>query len=386
MFPCERWDEELLKVYRQRVINGLYDPHGEIFVIETKSNTPVDEQGLMVVQIMSRARYESLGYALYPEYESMYADNDFTEQARKDGCVIDARHLVFEHRHPFFNTDIKHDMQYVHENDPKSYKLGEEILKRRRKEGFGKLEPEMEKMLPKPPKRVVAFCTPGKSFDSDFLFEFGQLYVKLFLNGGIIHAPAKSSNVYDVRMQCLMAVDQIEVKPDYYFWIDSDQLNLVEAYEQLQKTLDENPKIDIAAGWTYMLGNTCINAGFFYRDEDKKLVINKAGVFQAENLKGGRDKFYGELLTDLGDSDKPFQVDWCGFGCVLMRANVIEKLQPHIFTPIYFYDKGVYWVSDDTGFCLRCLDKGINIYLDPKAYVRHMKEQEVLPVMVSKAN
>ena len=49
----------------------------------------------MVLQIMSRAYYSQRGYAMYPEYESMYADNDFTEHARHDGVVIDARHLVF---------------------------------------------------------------------------------------------------------------------------------------------------------------------------------------------------------------------------------------------------------------------------------------------------
>ena len=65
----------------------------------------------------------------------MYADNDFTEHARHDGVVIDARHLVFEHRHPTV-TGAKMDIQYMHENQLHSYQVGEKILKRRRKEGF----------------------------------------------------------------------------------------------------------------------------------------------------------------------------------------------------------------------------------------------------------
>ena len=105
------------------------------WVIQTTSLTPADEKDLMVVQIMSRARYERLGYAMYPEYESMYADNDFSEHARRDGAVIDAKNIVIEHRHPII-TKEPWDVQYLHENHPESYVLGEKILARRRRQGF----------------------------------------------------------------------------------------------------------------------------------------------------------------------------------------------------------------------------------------------------------
>lgn len=103
-FPCEGWDEQLLKLLdRHGPINELAamikGPH---FVIEVSTGTVNEhERGIMVMPILSRARYERLGYVFYPAYESMYADNDFCEQARKDGVVIDGRSLpVFPHEHP----------------------------------------------------------------------------------------------------------------------------------------------------------------------------------------------------------------------------------------------------------------------------------------------
>src|ERR1035437_2439846 len=96
-FACEAWDGELLRF-------GLLPEGEDLFVLEVSTGTPNEhERGVMVMPILSRARYEQQGYVFYPEYESMFADNDFCETARQDGVVIDARHLMFPHRHPMFD-------------------------------------------------------------------------------------------------------------------------------------------------------------------------------------------------------------------------------------------------------------------------------------------
>lgn len=129
IFPQARWDWELDRVL---------DSHAEYedFVIETRSNTPADARRLMVCQILSRARYNRLGYGLYPGYDGMYADDDFTEHARQDGVVIDARHITIEHRHPSVCKDVQHDPVYEWENRAESYAAGEALLKRRRVQRF----------------------------------------------------------------------------------------------------------------------------------------------------------------------------------------------------------------------------------------------------------
>jgi hypothetical protein len=113
-FPCEGWDEELLNLLRigqeitsftNPIANGI--AAGTEFVVEVSTGTVNEhERGIMVMPILSRARYERLGYVFYPAYESMYADNDFCEHARQDGCVIDGRSLpVFPHEHPLIPVE-----------------------------------------------------------------------------------------------------------------------------------------------------------------------------------------------------------------------------------------------------------------------------------------
>lgn len=54
---------------------------------------------IMTLPIVCRAFYEDLGYVLYPEYFHLYCDVDLTDLARRLGKLINARHLVFPHRH-----------------------------------------------------------------------------------------------------------------------------------------------------------------------------------------------------------------------------------------------------------------------------------------------
>jgi ADP-heptose:LPS heptosyltransferase len=88
------------------------------------------------ISILSRAYYEALGRIYYPEYFSVYVDNDFTEEAEARGVLIDGTHLVFKHNHYLFGG-LPYDATYEKENNPEAYKCGEALLERRRKEKFG---------------------------------------------------------------------------------------------------------------------------------------------------------------------------------------------------------------------------------------------------------
>jgi hypothetical protein len=126
MFPCAEWDRKLLA--------AIPDLDGE-FVVETTSNTPADVPRIMVFQILSRVRLEKIGYLFWPEYESMSGDMEFTEHARRDGVVIDARHMVIEHRHYSFGR-ADFDTAYAWQNREEAYKIGDAVYARRCAEGF----------------------------------------------------------------------------------------------------------------------------------------------------------------------------------------------------------------------------------------------------------
>lgn len=128
--PPQNWDTELLKV--------IPDLDSE-FVIEVTSGPPHDTRRLLVIYLLSRARYERLGYLLYPEYRGLFVDNEFTEHARKDGVVIDARHLAFVHYHPAHGLG-QWDAVYESQNESSHWQQGEELFKRRQAAGFPPLQ------------------------------------------------------------------------------------------------------------------------------------------------------------------------------------------------------------------------------------------------------
>lgn len=104
-------------------------------VVQVSTGGQADQRGVFTVQILTRARYQRLGYVLCPAYQSMYADTEFSEHARLDGVVIDARHLRFEHRHPNCSP-TPWDEVYARENAPERYACGREIFVRRRADRF----------------------------------------------------------------------------------------------------------------------------------------------------------------------------------------------------------------------------------------------------------
>ena len=108
------------------------------FVIEVSTGTPDEHnRGIFVMPIVSQSRYERLGYLFYPEYESMFADNDLCSHARQDGVVIDARHLMFPHKHPLVTGDgSTWDEAYRVQNRPEAFEMGKRIFEARSRSGF----------------------------------------------------------------------------------------------------------------------------------------------------------------------------------------------------------------------------------------------------------
>lgn len=126
-FSFPRWDEAILA--------ALPNPDGECVVGVSQITEASDIRRIMTLQILTRKRYERFGYVFYPEYESIYADCEFTDVARRDGVVVDARHLVFEHRHPT-TCKAPWDEVYWEQNHPARVARGAALYERRKALGF----------------------------------------------------------------------------------------------------------------------------------------------------------------------------------------------------------------------------------------------------------
>jgi hypothetical protein len=84
---------------------------------------------LLCMAILTRARYKAQGYLFHPDFKSMYSDNYFTHCSYQDGCVIEARDIIFEHLHPAFGK-AEMDETYATSNARERYTEGLEIFNR----------------------------------------------------------------------------------------------------------------------------------------------------------------------------------------------------------------------------------------------------------------
>jgi hypothetical protein len=91
------------------------------------------KDGLLCMAILTRARYLAQGFMFAPEYFGVYSDNEFSVRAYDDGIVLDARHIILEHRHPIWagKAFAEWDETHKRQNEDKRYIEGKEIFNRR---------------------------------------------------------------------------------------------------------------------------------------------------------------------------------------------------------------------------------------------------------------
>lgn len=97
---------------------------------------------ITTLPIVGRELYRQWGFVLHPGYRSMFSDDDLTEHARLIGRLVDARHLVFQHRHVSAGLSPL-DETYQHENSDDAWWTGRRLLQRRRVMRFGHRPPSL---------------------------------------------------------------------------------------------------------------------------------------------------------------------------------------------------------------------------------------------------
>ena len=133
ILPCPNWDQELTKIGR------LWS--GQECVVRVKTGGQADARGLLTVQILNRERYERYGYLFHPSYTSMKSDDEFTENAHRDGCIVNAAHILFRHEH-WTTGERQMDDVYRAQNAPERYRQGEENFQLRARLGFPVASPK----------------------------------------------------------------------------------------------------------------------------------------------------------------------------------------------------------------------------------------------------
>ena len=351
LFPCPNRDEKIIRTTRW--LSPIY--FGYEWVIWISTNTPTEfERNIMVAPILSRSRYERVGYVLYPKYESMYSDNDFAEHAQMDQeeerCVIIRGHFSFDHRHPFFDPEQMDDV-YRAQNDPRQYELGKRMLEARRVAKFGEVADIFT-------RRRIAILAPGETFSRRWLIG----WTDLISGWGAAHDAVVSfpfaTNVYICRAAAAKNILELAVAPDFVLWIDDDNPPFLQFAEQLLRDLEANPEVDLVAGW-------CLT-------EDGKASFGSTA--DGKRLDADLEQFHkGPELQ---------RIDWTGFPMVLMRYSLLADVGYRAFLPQSEDDESdthnAYgWLGEDIGFCKRAIEKGHVLLVNRRVKLEHLKLQDV---------
>lgn len=115
-FGCpQNWDDEIIKT-----VTGK-----DIFAVEVDDCYQTN-RNLLTIPIISKSLYEANGYFFHPEFKSMFCDNWIFEEAkRKYNCLVEARHLKFEHRHYSLGKAAHDD---VYKRSEAHYQEGKKIF------------------------------------------------------------------------------------------------------------------------------------------------------------------------------------------------------------------------------------------------------------------
>lgn len=209
----------------------------------------------------------------------------------------------------------------------------------------------------------IIFCLPASNFSAKWFDSF--IILLDYLNKHKIRymiSRKYSPVVYFSRTMCLGGdvLRGPKQKPfngqlDYthLMWIDSDVLFKP---EQIMTLLNHDKNI---VSGVYMMADMKYFATVENWDEE---YFKKYGAFQfltEENIRNKKDLM---------------EVDYTGFGFILIKRGVFESLDYPWFQP-KFYDFGTCrdFSSEDASFCKMIKEKGYKIYIDPTIRVGHEK-------------
>ena len=170
--------------------------------------------------------------------------------------------------------------------------------------------------------KTIVFCLPGRGCSYTFLKNFVQMCFDLVQNGMAIQISQDySSMVNFARCKCLGAnvlrgPNQVpwdgKLDYDYQLWIDSDIVFNSQKFWQLCDLAvpAEGEEKDITAGW--------------YCTEDGQ-TSSVAHWLDEEDFRGNGGVMNHETLETMANRQKPFTVDYTGFGWVMIKNGVFEN-------------------------------------------------------------
>ncbi|MBR0523096.1 MAG: glycosyltransferase [Firmicutes bacterium] len=155
------------------------------------------------------------------------------------------------------------------------------------------------------------------------------------------------SLVYDARNK--LAQIAVENGFDAVLWLDSDMTFDQDFLERMQKTLEES-------------GADIVTALYFGRRPPYKPLVYSQCDYVFEDNDARIDV---KLIDTI--PEEPFEAAACGFGGVLMRAEILKTIREQKGLPF----SPIYGLGEDLSFCVRARALGKKIVCDPRILMGH---------------
>jgi len=225
--------------------------------------------------------------------------------------------------------------------------------------------------------KSIVFCLPGRGCSFTFLKAFVQLCFDLVQNGMSIQISQDYSSMVNFARCKVLGANVLrgpkqvpwdgKLNYDYQLWIDSDIVFNSEKFWQLcdlALSEDEEGK-EIVAGW--------------YATEDGH-TTSVAHWLEEDDFRKNGGVMNHETVESISKRRKPFTVDYTGFGWVLIKKGVFENLEYPWFAPkMQVFESGAVqdMCGEDVSFCLDAIEKGYEIWCDPRVRVGHEKTRVI---------
>ena len=175
--------------------------------------------------------------------------------------------------------------------------------------------------------------------------QFAQSLATLNRAGECVVTFQIGSLIYTSRNE--LAKKAIQMDADFVFWLDSDMIFDPNTLTDMLCTMQEHKDIDFLTG-LYFRRVAPFSPVLF-----DQLDIDNTGCHWTE-------------FKNI--PDEMFKVGACGFGCVLIRTEVLMSVMSkfgNMFAPIGN-------VGEDVSFCWRARQCGFDIYCDPRVVLGHV--------------
>ena len=129
--------------------------------------------------------------------------------------------------------------------------------------------------------------------------------------------------------------------------LDLDHIHPLDIVQRLMVNFVKHPEVKVVGGLNFRRGEPFDPCAY---------------------VKGDDGRFYPMSEWDTG----LLRVDAVGTGCIAIAREVFEIIQPPWFYNDYSKVMDDVWPGEDMGFCLKCRDAGIDLYVDTTITSPHL--------------